>query len=208
MLTAALCCALSVWLSFPDGPDSLDAPFARFALQRPVLRTRLKHVSVAPALSALAAELAAGKDLVSAFLATPEAEVAWPTAAAALRLDADVPAALHEDKAHSLAACWQLAGSSGVGLAPAILSLAAFERDASQVREHLAAELAGPRASARMLAALPLVGIVMGVAMGADPAGFLLGSAPGLLCLGAGLALTGLGLAWGAAIARRVERLL
>ena len=69
-------------------------------------------------------------------------------------------------------------------------------------------QLAGPRATARTLATLPLIGLLLGVLMGADPIGWLLGSALGLGCLAGGAVLTGLGILWTSRIAAGVERQL
>ena len=59
-----------------------------------------------------------------------------------------------------------------------------------------AVELAGPRASAAMLAALPLLGLALGAAMGADPIGALTGSLAGLALGAAGIVLDALGILW------------
>lgn len=47
----------------------------------------------------------------------------------------------------------------------------------------MGAQLAGPRATVRVLALLPLIGLGMGLLMGADPVGFLLGTPWGWACL-------------------------
>ena len=78
--------------------------------------------------------------------------------------------------------------TSGGGLAAAVARLAAAARaDEEQVRRELAAQLAGPRATAALLARLPLAGVAIGAALGADPVGFLLGGRPGRPCLLAGV---------------------
>ena len=59
-----------------------------------------------------------------------------------------------------------------------------------------------------MLALLPLLGLALGVAVGGDPLGWLLGSPLGWACLGVGIGLTALGLAWAGRIVARTERLL
>ena len=66
-------------------------------------------------------------------------------------------------------------------------------------------QLAGPRATARMLSGLPLIGIALGMLLGADPVGFLLGSPVGLGCLVTGVVLTAVGMWWTNRIAARVE---
>ena len=61
------------------------------------------------------------------------------------------------------------------------------------------------RASARLLAMLPLVGLLMAVGLGADPMHVLLETTYGQLALCAGIALELVGLAWTDRIARRAE---
>lgn len=211
MLTAAALAALAAWLAFPDptgrGGHARRAD-VRAWIRRRVPRPSIPSPDVAAALSALAAELSAGRDLDAALLACRPAARLWPRAIAAAEVGGDVASALVRDDARALAACWRVAGSSGAGLAAAISGIAAGERDATSIRARLAGELAAPRASARMLAALPLVGIAMGIVMGAEPLDLLLGSWPGRgLLVVAGLLTIG-GLLWTGAIVRSVERLL
>ncbi len=137
----------------------------------------------------------------------------WPTALGAAQLGGDVVAALVVDARtdavlRQLAACWQVGADTGAGLAASVGRLAATARAAEDVRVDLEGQLAGPRASARMLALLPLVGIGFGMLLGSDPLAWLLGTAPGRLCLLAGVILTAAGTVWTGRIAARVERLL
>nr|WP_296533366.1 type II secretion system F family protein [uncultured Actinomyces sp.] len=67
--------------------------------------------------------------------------------------------------------------------------------DAQAVEEARRVASAGPLMSARVLAALPLVGIVASLALGASPWSFYTGGGPGSACAVSGLA------AWGAGIA-------
>ena len=64
------------------------------------------------------------------------------------------------------------------------------------------------RASARMLAALPLFGLLIGHWIGAEPVTWLLGSWIGRLVLVAGVGLQLLGLAWLRRMVAGVEALL
>ena len=104
-----------------------------------------------------------------------------------------------------LAACWQVSERSGSGLAPSVSRLAATLRDEEQVRREVAAQLAGPRASAVLLALLPVFGLAMGNALGANPLGMLVGTPLGRGCLVLGLVLEAAGLLWTARITRGAE---
>ena len=82
-----------------------------------------------------------------------------------------------------------LAGGGRHGRRPGRRRSAASRRRArssEDVRVDLEGQLAGPRATARMLALLPLVGIGFGMMLGSDPLSWLLGTTPGRLCLPGG----------------------
>jgi tight adherence protein B len=59
-----------------------------------------------------------------------------------------------------------------------------------------------------MLGFLPVIGLLIGSSLGADPLTWLTRTPAGLLCLAAGIGFTALGMAWTGSIARNVERLL
>jgi tight adherence protein B len=161
----------------------------------------------------LAAELRAG---LPAGRTLMHASQAWPVlepAAAASRLGGDVPAALRRlarvpgaESLTAVAAAWQIAERSGAGLAAVLDRIGEALRADEAVRREVTASLAPPRATARMLAVLPLFGLLLGVGLGGDPVAFLLGSTLGVGCLslGAGLALGGL--AWVEYLATAAER--
>lgn len=167
------------------------------------------------AVAATAAELRAGQPINRAFDRGCASTGVARRALAALSWGGDVPAALRADSKApgcallaSVAACWSVAEGRGAGLAAALDRLVEADRAAEDVRVQLEAHLAAPRATARMLAALPLLGLMLGASLGGDPVGWLLGSPFGFACLVAGLLLIALGLLWTARIAARVERLL
>jgi tight adherence protein B len=192
------------------GPGASRLP--RFGV-RARQRRSSEQARVIEAIAALAAELRAGQPPGSALQNAAGSPPVWPSALAALRLDGDVPEALRVDAVHhpvlrSLAACWEVGSASGTGLAAAVNRLAEAGRAAEEVRGELEVQLAGPRATARTLATLPLIGLLLGILMGADPVSWLLGSTLGLACLASGVALTGLGILWTGRIAAGVERQL
>ncbi len=160
---------------------------------------------------ALAADLRAGQPPVSALAA---AAADWPqlgSVAAAAELGADVPAALRALARHPgagqlrvVAAAWQVGHSTGAGLASALAMASERLRDDRATARVVATEMAAATATARMLAALPVAVILLGNGLGGDPLGFLLRSAPGMVCLVLGLALEYAGLVWLARIADHV----
>ena len=166
---------------------------------------------VIEACAALASELRSGQPMRSALPSALDGVA--PHAVGAARWGGDVPEALRRDAEadrmplwRSVAACWEVSESSGAGLAVALERLTAAARSAEEVRVQLQAHLAAPRATARMLALLPAIGILLGMSLGGDPLGWLLGTTIGRLCLLGGVVLTGLGLWWVHRIAASVER--
>lgn len=167
--------------------------------------------------AALAAELRAGQPVRDALARAAQSHrpPVCPAAAAAAVWGGDVPAALRADARatglpllRGLAACWEVGESSGAGLAAAVERLVASARSGEEVRVALEAQLAAPRATARLLATLPAIGVLLGTLLGADPLGWLLGGGLGSVCLALGLLLTVLGLVWTGRIAAGVERLV
>ncbi|WP_307825201.1 type II secretion system F family protein [Streptomyces sp. M2CJ-2] len=131
---------------------------------------------------------------------------------AAARLGGDVPdglaAAARQPGAEGLrglAACWRVAVDQGAGLAAGLDRLEAALRAERDRRGDLRAQLAGARATAVMLAGLPVLGLGLGAALGADPLHILLHTASGFGCLVAGGVLEGLGLWWVLRIMRGAE---
>ena len=131
---------------------------------------------------------------------------------AAVRYGGGVPEAFRAlaalpgaEGAAGIAACWQVASSSGAGLAEGLDRVAEGLRAERALRDNVRAELAGPRSTAGLLALLPVFGLLLGAALGADPLRMLLHTPSGLLCLVLGAALEWAGMAWTARIARGAE---
>lgn len=99
---------------------------------------------------------------------------------------------------------WRLALRCGLpltGLVDGVTAVAQERVDAVDARR---AEVAGPRLSGWVLAALPVMGLLLGGGMGADPVGVLLApDGPGPVLLVVGMSLTCGGLLWSARIVRR-----
>jgi tight adherence protein B len=164
----------------------------------------------------LAAELRAGRDPTTALAAAAVVRSELETVARVSRLGGNVAAALREAALREeaatcaasmdrLATAWTVATTSGAGLAVVLDRVAAEIRVVRALRHEVAAQLAGPRASARLLAALPLLGVAVGWGAGTDPLSFLLGTPVGFGCLVVGGALAVLGLVWVERLAKAAE---
>ncbi len=104
-----------------------------------------------------------------------------------------------------LAACWQVAVDSGAGLATGLDRLESALRERREQRERLRAQLSGSWTTVVLLAVLPLAGLAMGAALGAEPLRVLLHTPAGLACLLIGGALETAGLWWAGRIVRAGE---
>lgn len=208
---AALLLAAAVALWVPPGEGSARLGFARapdwsralepFGRRRQVAADQAAVLEVC---DLLAAELSAGRPPGTALAAASER---WPplvAAVEAVRLGADVPDALrrlaevHPGAAdlRGVAGAWQVAQHSGYGLSAALERTASSLRARRRTRRLVDSELASARATARMVACLPLAVLLMGSGAGSDPWTFLVTTPVGGACLASGLGLIGLGLWW------------
>ena len=85
----------------------------------------------------------------------------------------------------TIAVC-RMGHSTGAPMADILDACALGVTEAMEARAAREVALAGPESSAYMLALLPIIGVALGYAMGADPLGFLLGSMLGNVVLAAG----------------------
>ncbi|MDF3049452.1 MAG: hypothetical protein K0R87_1090 [Pseudonocardia sp.] len=142
----------------------------------------------------------------------PLARAAWGPAARAAALGDGVPAALvahardQRDVGRDLrriAAAWELAERHGAPLAELLTAVHTDLRWRVAHAGRVRALLAGPRATATVLTALPVLGILLGELVGADPLAVLRSGVLGqlLVVVGVGLALAGAG--WAGHILRR-----
>ncbi|MHB8450364.1 MAG: type II secretion system F family protein, partial [Mycobacteriales bacterium] len=88
-----------------------------------------------------------------------------------------------------LAACWQVCVTRGAPLAGAVDRLREIHDAEETQRREVEAALAAPRASARLLALLPLLGLLLGQGIGARPLHVLLATPVGALALISGCSL-------------------
>ncbi|MGR2753416.1 type II secretion system F family protein [Agromyces arachidis] len=102
-----------------------------------------------------------------------------------------------------LAAAWAVAQASGSPLSTCLAALAGSLRDEAQLRRDARAAFAGPRASSRLVAALPAIALVFGATLGFDTFGVLFGNPFGIACLAAGSALLWAGARWNRALIDR-----
>jgi tight adherence protein B len=215
--------------------DPLPAAAAIAVGVSAVLRARIQRrradadrlsAAVAEVIGALASDLAVGRSPAQALGSLADEAADEPDAgsdrrrlervlrpvAETARLGGSVPEALRAASTTDgcaalarVASAWQLAESTG---APVVTVLArvggAIRQQADHVRD-VRAELAGPRASARLLAMLPVLGLLMGTGIGAHPVHVLLETTYGQVALCAGVALELAGLFWTDRIARRAE---
>lgn len=112
----------------------------------------------------------------------------------------------HVQRAAAVAAAARLSDELGAPLAAVLdrvgVGLAADEECEG---ERIAA-LAGPRATAQVLAWLPLLGLLLGVALGADPVAVVLDGGVGTAAAVCGVGLVLLGRWWTKALLARAER--
>ena len=166
-------------------------------------RDARSRVEVLGALRALGREVHAGADLDSAVAAVRGAH---GSAADALvgRLQADggpsPPDVAGTELA--LAAAVQLSRRYGAPLAVLLTGVADGLADEQQTIEQRSSAVAGARLSGWVLAGLPLMGVLLGAGMGADPVPVLLGGGLGSVLLLVGTVLLCVGLLWSARIAR------
>jgi tight adherence protein B len=182
---------------------------AGWALLRLVERGRAERAAgvrrrlVVDYAEALAGELRAGQPVLAA---VQRASPSWPESAVvvtAAALDADVPAALRRLGAEPggaalrrLAAAWELCAATGSGLAFAVEQVVETARVEQRTASMVQGELASARATARLVATLPVVVLVAAQGMGAGSWEFLTSTTAGVGCLAAGLGLALLGMWW------------
>ena len=113
-------------------------------------------------------------------------------------------AATRRQVAAIVAAC-RLAAEVGAPLAAVLDVIVGTLVGAARAEDDRAAALAGPRSTARVLAWLPGIGAVVGMALGADPLGLFLAGGLGALAPMTGLVLVVVGQRWTASLVARAR---
>ena len=205
VMTAAALVALQVGV----GPVALVAlggavgvVAAERARSRRAARRRATAERVEECVAVLAAELSAGRSAPEALagaasvaptLVAPAARAAAlggdPTAE--LRAAADAPGA---DTMRDVAAAWSVAHSTGAPLADLLGRAAVRAQDDLVTGREVEEQLAPVRATARVLAVLPVMGLLLGAGLGVDVLSLLLRTGWGQLCLLGAVTLVATGL--------------
>ncbi|HWL02589.1 MAG TPA: hypothetical protein VNQ52_09485 [Microbacteriaceae bacterium] len=95
-----------------------------------------------------------------------------------------------------LAATWSVSAAAGAPLAPSLRAYAELLRGFAVAERDTRVALAGPRATSRLVLALPLVAIAFGALLGQDTIGVLIATPLGWACLAIGSGLGLAGWAW------------
>ncbi len=140
-----------------------------------------ERVAAVDAVSTLAAELRAGLPVPVAMSAAHDGLGDGPGAKAVVA---------------RLTSAIELAESSGAPLADVLDRLDVHLRAMERARRTALAQAAGARASAALLAALPVAGVGLGYLVGVDPAHTLLHTTLGAACVGGAVVLQLAGLLW------------
>jgi tight adherence protein B len=160
-------------------------------------------LALAEGLGVLGAELSAGRPVATA-VRTAATSCGGGRAAALLA------AALREDVAPAgdpvldrVRAAVRLSGTTGCSLAVVLAAVEDDLRAQHRRRLELRTATAGPRAAAALLAGLPVLGLVMGSGVGAQPWSVLTTTAAGQVALVVGVLLEVAGVAWVGRLLRR-----
>jgi tight adherence protein B len=161
------------------------------------------------AIDVLVGELRVGAHPAQAFAVAAD-ETAGPVAdscravAARARLGADVTAGLRSVAETSalpaqwarLAVCWQLAAEHGLAMSTLMRAAQRDIVERQRFSGQVMSAMAGARATAAILAGLPVLSVLLGQLIGADPAAFLLAGHVGGWLLVVGVTLVCGGLLW------------
>jgi tight adherence protein B len=193
----------------------LIAAGAGIRLVRLAAQTRAEHAvrtEVANACSVIANQVRVGRIPAEALVVAAEDAAVLAVPSRVQRTGGDVVGALLDQAAapgcqglRDLARAWRVGTSTGAPMADLLDQVAKALRADQAVERTVGSELAGPRATGKMMAVLPLCGIGLGYVLGGDPIGFLVGGPLGWGCLVGGAALAAAGVLWIEWLARQVS---
>lgn len=222
MIPAALLAALAGWFvcSAPRSTstgveDSMSATFGRLLSWRPGTRRRVvvdRSTWVTRFAAALAAELRSGQQPDVAWTrlwatGPPHCPDLAPQVASGTSVVQVMQVASRTPGCRGLqriAACWAVTEVTGAGLAQALERIGRSLVAEQDIAVEIDGQLAGPRATAKLLVLLPAFALFLGNSLGADPLSVLFHSVPGLACLTVGVLLLLLGWRWSHAQVRSV----
>ncbi|MCV7259558.1 type II secretion system F family protein [Mycobacterium shimoidei] len=178
---------------------------------------RAESRALETAIDVLVGELRVGAHPVQAFGVAAD-ETSGPVGdrcravAARARLGADVAAGLRNAARTSalptqwerMAVCWQLAADHGLALSTLMRAAQRDIAERQRFSTQVSSAMAGARATAAILACLPVLAVLLGQLIGARPMAFLLNGRAGGWLLVVGVTLACAGLLWSDRITDRV----
>jgi tight adherence protein B len=216
LLVAALVVVAGPWVAGATLLAAVTVTYRVRATHANRRRTTAAH-GLAEALRGMVGELRRGAHPALAAEAvaddcSPEIAVVLRTVVDCARIGGDVEPALRGvaatmpqlgEELRRLGAAWRLTSTHGVPLSDILQALHRDLDHRSRCVSSLYAQLAGARASAMVLAALPFAGIALGELIGAGPLKFLCGNGFGGVLLLIGVGLVCLGVQWSARLTER-----
>jgi tight adherence protein B len=184
---------------------------------RRATRDRVALQALVDGLAALAAELRAGRPVDEAVRSAAAACGVQDTSARLVRAVRDPPRragpVLEEPQTDEvglalrrISAAVLLSSQTGCSLAEVVTAVEDDLRARLRASQELRSATAGPRASAALLAALPVLGLAMGAGVGADPWGVLTTTGVGQVLLVVGVGLEIAGVVWAGRLVRQAVR--
>ena len=179
-------------------------------LRRRRLASARRRLAVAEAAGALAANLRVGMVPVQALTAASASCPVLAEARETLAIGGNVVAVWRRQAEQDggegfgdLARAWQVASTSGASLTATLEQVAVGLAADTALRAVVGSELAAPRATGKLMAALPGLGIGLGYLIGGEPLRWLSAGPAGWACLVLGVLLACAGVLWIEGLARR-----
>jgi tight adherence protein B len=187
------CVFLILWASFSVGRHTLDWR-----------RRAARQAEVSLGVTLLASELEAGAAPAQAIRAAGAIGAELEGEATAAR--AVTWSAREGDPMARVAAAWQVSARTGAPIVALLAGVRADLADRGDTDRAVATAVAGAQASAAVLALLPILGILLGSAIGGDPLAVLFATAAGRVLLCIGVALNAAGVMWTVTLIARARR--